>query len=609
MSTPTRLFEYIYNQRANNPLQKCMAKRDPNGQWIYYSTEDVIRMAEQTAAGLLALGLQRGEKVAIVAYKNRPEWAITDMGVQMAGGVSVPLYPTISSGEYEFILNNAEARFAFCGSGDLYDKLLHAQPQVASLEKIYTFDQVEGRLHWESIYTTEGLEEIEKIKASINPEDLVTLIYTSGTTGKPKGVMLSHTNINHVVKETAFMLPDSVGAPILSFLPLCHIYERANSYGYINKAVSIHFTGTDNLGGDGGDLKSVQPVFFATVPRLLEKVYEAIYNRGLQLSGTAKRIFFWALSLTEGYDIHKKMSPIQKMKMSIADRIIFSKWREAVGGNLKLVVTGAAPCPTKILQVFNAAGIPVREGYGLTETSPTLTVNHLDINGAMIGSVGPAIHGTELMIDASEGDYRAGEGEILAKGPSIMQGYYKNPEATEGAFKEINGERWFRTGDIGTLVQGPGGNEFLRITDRKKELLKTSGGKYVAPAPIENRMKEDFLIEQVMVVGDKKKFVSALIVPAETALKNWMETQNMEWKGLEDAITNPEVIDKYQDVINVYNPEFSHIEQVKKFSLLHAEWGPIKEDGSDAELTPTLKLKRRVIREKYRAHIDNMYQG
>ncbi|MEO0585401.1 MAG: long-chain fatty acid--CoA ligase [Bacteroidota bacterium] len=609
MSTPTRLFEYIYNQRANNPLQKCMAKRDPEGQWIYYSTDDVIRMAEQTAAGLLALGLQRGEKVAIVAYKNRPEWAITDMGVQMAGGVSVPLYPTISSGEYEFILNNAEARFAFCGSGDLYEKLQHAQPQVASLEKIFTYDQVEGRPHWESIHTTEGMDEVERIKESIDAEELVTLIYTSGTTGKPKGVMLSHTNINHVVKETAFMLPDSVGAPILSFLPLCHIYERANSYGYLNKAVSIHFTGTDNLGGDGGDLKSVQPVFFATVPRLLEKVYEAIYNRGLQLSGTAKRIFFWALSLTEGYDIHKKMSPIQKMKMSIADRIIFSKWREAVGGNLKLVVTGAAPCPTKILQVFNAAGIPVREGYGLTETSPTLTVNHLDIHGAMIGSVGPAINGTKLMIDASEGDYRAGEGEILAKGPSIMQGYYKNPEATEGAFKEINGERWFRTGDIGTLVQGPGGNEFLRITDRKKELLKTSGGKYVAPAPIENRMKEDFLIEQVMVVGDKKKFVSALIVPAETALKNWMETQNMEWKGLEDAIINPEVIDKYQDVINVYNPEFSHIEQVKKFSLLHAEWGPIKEDGSDAELTPTLKLKRRVIREKYRTHIDNMYQG
>ncbi|MEO1415096.1 MAG: long-chain fatty acid--CoA ligase [Bacteroidota bacterium] len=609
MSTPTRLFEYIYNQRANNPLQKCMAKRDPEGQWIYYSTDDVIRMAEQTAAGLLALGLQRGEKVAIVAYKNRPEWAITDMGVQMAGGVSVPLYPTISSGEYEFILNNAEARFAFCGSGDLYEKLQHAQPQVASLEKIFTYDQVEGRPHWESIHTTEGMDEVERIKESIDAEELVTLIYTSGTTGKPKGVMLSHTNINHVVKETAFMLPDSVGAPILSFLPLCHIYERANSYGYLNKAVSIHFTGTDNLGGDGGDLKSVQPVFFATVPRLLEKVYEAIYNRGLQLSGTAKRIFFWALSLTEGYDIHKKMSPIQKMKMSIADRIIFSKWREAVGGNLKLVVTGAAPCPTKILQVFNAAGIPVREGYGLTETSPTLTVNHLDIHGAMIGSVGPAINGTKLMIDASEGDYRAGEGEILAKGPSIMQGYYKNPEATEGAFKEINGERWFRTGDIGTLVQGPGGNEFLRITDRKKELLKTSGGKYVAPAPIENRMKEDFLIEQVMVVGDKKKFVSALIVPAEAALKNWMETQKMEWKGLEDAITNPEVIDKYQDVINVYNPEFSHIEQVKKFSLLYAEWGPIKEDGSDAELTPTLKLKRRVIREKYRSHIDNMYQG
>ncbi|MEL6135662.1 MAG: AMP-binding protein, partial [Bacteroidota bacterium] len=253
--------------------------------------------------------------------------------------------------------------------------------------------------------------------------------------------------------------------------------------------------------------------------------------------------------------------------------------------------------------------IPVREGYGLTETSPTLTVNHLDLQGAMIGSVGPAINGTELMIDDTEGDYRAGEGEILAKGPSIMQGYYNNPEATDGAFKDIKGERWFRTGDIGTLVKGPGGKEYLRITDRKKELLKTSGGKYVAPAPIENRMKEDFLIEQVMVVGDKKKFVSALIIPAEEALKSWMENNNMEWQGLEEAITNPEVIEKYQDVINNYNPEFSHIEQVKKFSLLHAEWGPIKEDGSDAELTPTLKLKRRVIREKYRRYIDGMYQG
>ncbi|MEL6135705.1 MAG: AMP-binding protein, partial [Bacteroidota bacterium] len=240
MPTPTRLFDYIYTQKASNPLQKCMAKRKADGQWHYYSTDDVIRLAEQTAAGLRSLGLQRGEKVAIVAYKNRPEWAITDMGIQMAGGVSVPLYPTISSGEYEFILNNAEARFAFCGSGDLYDKLVQAQPQVPSLESIFTFDEVEGRAHWESIHTTEGMEAVEQIKNSIDPEELVTLIYTSGTTGKPKGVMLSHRNINHVVRETAFMLPDSVGAPILSFLPLCHIYERANSYGYLNKAVSIH---------------------------------------------------------------------------------------------------------------------------------------------------------------------------------------------------------------------------------------------------------------------------------------------------------------------------------------------------------------------------------
>ncbi len=548
---PTRLFDYAYFQKNNHPLEKSMGRRGADGNWIFYSTDEIIDMAERAASGLLDAGLEKGDRVAIAAYKNRPEWIIMDLAAQMAGMVSVPLYPTISPREYEYILNDSQCRLAFCGAMDLFDKLKKAQPNSPSLKGIYKFDKEKYLPYWQSIFSENNKDQVEKIKSEIKPEELATIIYTSGTTGNPKGVMLSHNNITHVINETSKLLPVNSGENTLSFLPLCHIFERAVAYSYLYKSASVHFTGTDNLSGPSGDLANVKPYFFSTVPRLLEKVYEAIYNKGLQLTGFKKKLFFWALSLADKYDLDKGQSGIN---WKIADKLIFSKWREALGGNVRGIVTGAAPCPVKIMQVFNAAGIPVREGYGLTETSPTLTVNTYDKGGAMLGTVGTVLKGVEIKIDTSDGDYREGEGEILAHGPNIMLGYYNNPEANAKVFKEIDGKRWFCTGDIGKFVNGPGGKKFLKITDRKKELLKTSGGKYVAPAPIEGRMKEDFLIEQMMVVGDKKKFVSALIVPSEEALKNWCKENNVEWTDLENICQHEMVCECYQKIINKYQP-------------------------------------------------------
>ncbi|WP_297792262.1 long-chain fatty acid--CoA ligase [uncultured Eudoraea sp.] len=603
----TRVFDLLYKQLKNNPLDASLSARDALGNWKSFSTEDVKNYAEQAASGLLKLGLKPGDKVAMVIYKNRPEWVIMDFALQMSGLISIPLYPTISISEFEYILNEAEVKAAFCGGLDLYDKLSLTSNKVPSLKSIFTFDKVEGRPFWEEILDSDNLPQIEEIKNRAKGDDLITIIYTSGTTGNPKGVMLTNRNILHAILETSPFVTIYPGEKVLSFLPLCHIYERAVSLAWFNKAASIYFCGTDNLSGPNGDLASVKPVVFTTVPRLLEKVYEAIYNKGLTLKGIKKALFFWALRLTDNYELDQNLSPYNKMKWGIADKLIFSKWREALGGNVRLIVTGSAPCPLKIIRVFCAAGINIREAYGLTETSPTLTVNGTEPGGAIIGTVGYAINGVELYIDKSSGEYNEDEGEVLAIGPNVMSGYYKKPEINAQVFKEIDGKKWFCTGDIGKMIKGANGKEFLKITDRKKELLKTSGGKYVAPAPIENRIKENFVIDQIMVIGDKQKFVSALIVPSEDGLKNWCLHKNIKWTSLEDMVKQDRIIAKYQKVIDIYNPEFNHIEQIKKFRLVPTVWLPIHEDGSVAELTPTLKLKRRVIREKYKKEIQEIY--
>ncbi len=603
----TRLFDLLDHQLTHYPLEASISGRDAKGHWKSYSSKEVLATAELAASGLINIGFKPGDKVGIVIYKNRPEWLVMDFAIQMAGLISIPLYPTISSSEYEYILNEAEVKAVFYGGLDLFDKLKKAQYNVPSLTHLYAFDKTSGNLFWEDIFDSEGLAEVEKIKKGIQGEDLATIIYTSGTTGNPKGVMLTHRNIMHIVLETSDLLAVTGGEKVISFLPLCHIYERAVSFAYYYKNISVYFCGTDKLSGPDGDLLAVRPVAFTTVPRLLEKIYEAIYNKGLSLKGAKRQLFFWALGLTDGYELDQKLSLASKIKWGIADKLIFSKWRAALGGNVRLIFTGAAPCPLKIMRVFCAAGINVREGYGLTETSPTLTGNTMEPNGAMLGTVGYAINGVELYIDKTSGDYNEDEGEILAIGPNIMKGYYKKEKVSAQAFKAIDGRKWFCTGDIGKLIKGPNGREFLKITDRKKELLKTSGGKYVAPAPIENRIKEEFLIEQMMVIGDKQKFVSALIVPAEEALKNWCAHKKLEWTNLDEMIGHDRVIKKYQKLIDKYNPDFSHIEQIKKFRLIASPWLPFHEDSSEAELTPTLKLKRRVIREKFKTEIAEIY--
>jgi len=598
----TRLFDFIQYQKANHPTDKAFGYK-PENEWVYFSTDQIIDMANQVSCGLLKLGVKPGDKVAVAVYKNRPEWVVMDLGIQQLGAINVPVYPTISPSDYEYIFNDAQVKYAFVGMGDLYDKVNAAFHAVPSLLDIYTLDKQPDRKYWKDIFTTEGQEIVDDRKAGVKPEELATLIYTSGTTGNPKGVMLSHNNIVSNVRCVNDLLPLGAGDIALSFLPVCHIFERSASYSYIYSGINIVFTGTDNLGGETGDLQTIKPHFFTTVPRLLEKVYEKIYNKGLELTGMKKKLFFWALSLTDDYDFDKSTG----FKFSIADKLIFSKWREALGGNVKGILTGAAACPMKMVKVFSAAGIPIREGYGLTETSPGLTINTFEKGGAMLGTVGPTIDIITVKIDPSDGNYREGEGEILAKGPNIMMGYYNQPEKTAEVFKEIDGERWFCTGDIGKLIKDSNGREFLKITDRKKELLKTSGGKYVAPSPIENKFKEDFLIESMMVVGEKQKFVSALIVPSPDALQDWCKNNGVEWTSMEEVIKDQRVIAQYQKCVDSYNPEFSHIEQIKKFELLNTTWEPVKEDGSKAELTPTMKLKRRVILEKHQDAIDRIY--
>ncbi|MGK0389260.1 MAG: long-chain acyl-CoA synthetase [Maribacter sp.] len=608
--TFTRLFELIHFQNKNHPLEKSMGHR-VGEEWVFYSTKEIIDLANSLSLGLLKLGLKKGDKISILSYNNRPEWKIVEIAAHQIGVVTVPVYPTIAPSDYEYIFNDAEVKYAFLGPGDLADKVKATVSKVPSFKGMFTFDKEDGLPHWEDIFEEGSLEEVEKISDSVDPHDLAVLIYTSGTTGLPKGVMLSHDNIISNIKAAYPLFPLVPGDKALSFLPLCHIFECTISSVYLATSVTVGFTGVRNLGGDGGDIKSFQPHFFTTVPRLLEKVYEKIYNKGLELTGIKKKLFFWALGRTDSFEFGKEYTGLDGIKHAIADKLIFSKWREALGGNMKGIVTGAAACPVKMTKVFSAAGIPIGEGYGLTETSPALSINSFEENGALLGTVGKPLRGVTITIDPSDGEYKEGEGEILAKGPNIMQGYYNQPAKTA---EVMDAEGWFHTGDIGKFVTGPKGGQFLKITDRKKELLKTSGGKYVAPAPIESKFKEDFLIEQMMVVGEKQKFVSALIVPAAAALLDWCEENDVPCKITpapyndtlfcisKDTLENPKVLAKVQEIIDGFNPNFSHIEQIKKFKLLSDPW----DVGSD-ELTPTMKLKRRVVREKYASIISGIY--
>ncbi len=603
-----RLFDYLYEQQRNYPLERAFGSK-VNGAWRYLSTHQMVEMVNRASLGLMHLGLRPGDKVATVVYKTTPEWVALDYAMLQIGVLNVPMYPTISSREYEYILNESEAQYCFVGEGDLYDKVLNAKNKTPGLKEILAFyDHPETR-RWDSILAApdSDFSEVENIKSTIRPDDIATLIYTSGTTGNPKGVVLTHRNIAFNVEAVRRLVPIVPSDRILSFLPVSHVFERVATYAFTAFGGSISFTGTDNLGGESGDLQAIRPHFFTCVPRLLEKVYDRIYAKGLELTGVKQALFFWALGLTDEWDFNFRPRGIKALQWKIADQLVFSKWRAALGGELKGIASGASACPVKIMRIFNAAGIKVREGYGLSEAAPGLTFNEFNDEIVMLGTVGPVLDGVEIRIEPSS-DYRPGEGEVLAKSPGIMEGYYKQPEKTAEMFRDVGGDRWLATGDVGMLVEGPGGRQYLKITDRKKELLKTSGGKYVAPTPIESMFKEHRLVEQAMVVGENLKFVSILLVPSEEGLKGWCGKHGIAWTNLPDVIQNPKVIERYQMLVERVNTFFSHVEQVKKFTLLPGLWEPIKADGSEAELTPTLKLKRRVILKKFEKEIEAMYR-
>ena len=592
MLTPKRLFDVIDHQLQHFPKETMLAAKE-NGQWRSYSTQQIQQLSLQLSAGLRSLGIsgndftpEGSDKVAIIS-NNRPEWVITDLAVQQCGAILVPLYPTTNPLEIEFILNDSKVTTIFVSSADLLDKIKGVQANVPTLQHIFTFNNIEGARNWRELLVTDEtqLQAIQNIRSQIPTSHLATIIYTSGTTGTPKGVMLSHSNIysNVMFSKESFPFEDAPESKVLSFLPLNHIFEKTVTYIYLYSGISIYYA--ESLDTIGDNLKEVQPDGFTTVPRLLEKVFEKIMHTGSQLTGIKRKLFFWAVALGTQYDNRINKGWWYNLQLALANRLIFNKWRAALGGNVKYIVTGGAACQVKLLRIFNAAQIPVYEGYGPTENSPVICVNRKTPGGKKFGTVGPPISGIEVKL--------AADGEILVSGPCVMVGYYKRPDLTAEAV--IDG--WLHTGDIGEWDEG-----FLKITDRKKELFKTSGGKYVAPQPIENKLKESAFIEQVLVVGPERKFVGALIVPSFSTLQSWMKENNIPFTGKEQAIREPKVIEQYQKIIDKYNQLFNHVEQIKKFELLPVEWGI-----DTGEMTPKMSLRRKVIMEKYAAEIEKIY--
>jgi len=584
----SRIFDIPYHYHSKFPKENALAAK-VNGSWVLYSTSDFIRNANAVSCGLMKMGLKKGDKVAIIS-NNRPEWNFADIGMQQIGVVVVPIYTTLSESEIAFILNDCQASAIFVSDAALLKKIMRVKDNVPSLKDVFTFELIEGAKHWKELLSNPNEEELARldgIKKSIESSDLATLLYTSGTTGTPKGVMLAHSNIVSNVLASEKLCPVDSRHKALSFLPLCHSYERMLTYLYMYIGVSIYYAETMDTIAD--NLKEVNPELFSTVPRLLEKTYDKITKKGADLAGIKKFLFFWALDLGLKFEMHGKNGFFYEVQLKLANKLIFSKWREALGGNIRVIVSGGAALQPRLARVFWAANIHVLEGYGLTETSPVISVNNLEPNGAMFGTVGTVIKDVEVSI--------APDGEILCKGPNVMMGYYKRPDLTDEA---IDKDGWFHTGDIGVMID----NRYLKITDRKKEIFKTSGGKFIAPQALENKFKESPFIEQLMVVGENKNFAAALVVPSFAHLRSWCELKGIQDGSNEELIKNPEVISRLEREVKEFNNNFGKTEQLKKIKLLSKEW--TTESG---DLTATLKLKRKIIAERNASLIDEIYSA
>jgi long-chain acyl-CoA synthetase len=586
----TRTFDILENYKLNYSGKQNAFIGKEKGFWKKYSADDYINNAYNISFGLLSLGLKKGDKVATIS-NNRPEWNFMDMGLSQAGIIHVPIYPTISNEDYNYILNHCDPRLIIVSDNVLYQRIQPIAGNIPGIKDIYSFNEIDGVRNWKEIiklgkknrnkYDTD----LKNIKESIKPDETVTLLYTSGTTGHPKGVLLSHNNIISNIKSLSKVFHFNETQRTLSFLPINHIFERTVNYYFQNNGLSIYYA--ENLGTITDNLREVKPHVFITVPRLLEKVYDKIITKGRELIGIKKQIFFWAIRLGLRYKLNKENGWFYHLKLRIADKLVFTKWREALGGNVDLIVSGGATLQSRLARIFNAAGITLIEGYGLTETSPVIAVNNITTNEIKIGTVGPPLNGVDVKI--------SDDGEILCKGPNIMQGYYKNPELTN---QVIDKEGWFHTGDIGIFED----NKYLKITDRKKEIFKLSSGKYVSPQVIENKFKESNYIEQIMVVGENQKFASALISPNFPFLHNWCSANGINYRDNNELIQNEKIIQIYQKEINNLNKQLGLAEKIKRFRLVREEWSPLT-----GELSPTLKLKRKYLIEKYGAVLKEIF--
>lgn len=589
MAEITRLFDFPYHQQLNHNIPDALVTKH-DGKWVKTSTDDYLAKANAISRALLRMGVKKDDKIAVISSSNRTEWHILDVGVLQTAAQNVPIYPTISEEDYEYILNHSDAIYCFVSDAEVLHKVNLIRKNVPNLKEVYSFDEIDGCKNWKELLEfgkdESNQTDVETIKKTITTEDLATIIYTSGTTGRPKGVMLSHKNIVANVLGSEKKIPFDAGKTrAMSFLPICHIYERMVTYLYQYYGVAIYFA--ESIDKISDNIKEVHPNVMTVVPRLLEKVYEKIYAKGTELTGMKKKLFFWAIDLGNRYEPNGANGFFYELQLSLARKLIFSKWKEALGGELNLMVSGSAALQPRLARMFAAADIPVVEGYGLTETSPVIAVNDMRNHGFKVGTVGKVIENVEVKI--------AADGEILAKGPNVMMGYYKDPEKTAEAI--VDG--YFHTGDIGEFDS----EGFLKITDRKKEMFKTSGGKYIAPQLIENAMKQSRFIEQIMVIGDGEKMPGAFIQPNFEFVKEWAKLHNVNVGSTPKEIAeNPKVIERINSEVETLNEKFGNWEKIKRFELTPEVWSI-----GGGELTPTLKLKRKHVLEKYKDLYKKIY--